>query len=560
MKLRRLLIENFRGFRRLELDLTDTTVLIGENNSGKTAVLDALRLCLRDLTSRRRVVFEPYDFHLRDGSAEPAAAEPIRLELTFAEDRAGDWGDPLTGRLLRLGILQADPEDGRGRVIFRVTCAYDSAARDLKNDWAFLNLDGNVLQNVPDTALPALKAEVSYFYLSALRDAAKNFDAKGQYWRPFLQDSQLAPEKRAEIEGRLRDLNDLVVQSHGSFEQAKQRLKRLQEVVPLAPRDVVSIEAVPGRLFDMLAKAQVNLGTSTGVQVPVGRHGEGTQSLAVLMLFSAFLEAWPSASPIIGLEEPEAHLHPSAVRALWELLEGISGQKLISTHSGDLLSEVDIHSVCRLARTASGVIARRVPEGLLDGEEARKLSHHIRRARGELLFARSWLLVEGESEAWVYPAAAKALGIGLHREGVRVVEYSQSDLGLLIKVADALGIPWYCVLDDDSGRAKYESSLKTQPADRYALPYRNLETHLLESGFAGSYEPLMPSQNRAKIGKAPGEPGYWVEYADNLPPRAKTRAAAAVAADIQARGKTCVTPALKAAVEKAVALAAGEST
>src|SRR5262249_31732645 len=162
--------------------------------------------------------------------------------------------------------------------------------------------------------------------------------------------------------------------------------------------------------------------TSTGAQVPVGRHGEGTQSLAVLMLFSAFLEAWPSASPIIGLEEPEAHLHPSAIRALWKLLDGISGQKLISTHSGDLLSEVDVHNGCRLARTASGVVARRVEAGLLDAEETRKLSYHVRRARGELLFARSWLLVEGETEAWVYPAAAQALGIGLHREGVRVVE------------------------------------------------------------------------------------------------------------------------------------------
>src|SRR5207253_3202132 len=94
MKLRKLLIENFRGFRRLELDLADTTVLIGENNSGKTAVLDALRLCLSELTSRRRVVFGPYDFHLRDGSAEPATAEPIRIELTFSEDKPGDWDDP----------------------------------------------------------------------------------------------------------------------------------------------------------------------------------------------------------------------------------------------------------------------------------------------------------------------------------------------------------------------------------------------------------------------------------------------------------------------------------
>ncbi|HSG38236.1 MAG TPA: DUF2813 domain-containing protein, partial [Thermoanaerobaculia bacterium] len=383
----------------MELDLEDTTVLIGENNSGKTAVLDVLRLCLRELGPRRRVVFESYDFHLKDEKTEPTAADPIRIELTFWEDSQGEWDNQLTGRLSRLGILQVDPHDARGRVTLCVKCAFDPAMRDFNQHWSFLDIAGNEIPNVRDTALVVLQGEVSYYYLSALRDAARHFDPKGPFWRPFLRDSQLTPEKRSEIETKLREINDLVVQSHSSFDQAKDQLKRLQDVLPMAAGDVVSIEAVPGRLFDMLARAQINLGTNTGAKIPIGRHGEGTQSLAVLMLFSAFLAANPGGAPIVALEEPEAHLYPSAVRALWRLIEGIAGQKLISTHSGDLLSEVDIHRVRRLVRTAGGVISRRVEVGLLDAEETRKFNYHVRRARGELLFARSWLLVEGETEA-----------------------------------------------------------------------------------------------------------------------------------------------------------------
>lgn len=41
MKLRKIRIQNFRGIKDLEIDIDDTTVLIGENNSGKTAILDA---------------------------------------------------------------------------------------------------------------------------------------------------------------------------------------------------------------------------------------------------------------------------------------------------------------------------------------------------------------------------------------------------------------------------------------------------------------------------------------------------------------------------------------
>ncbi|HAM44954.1 MAG TPA: hypothetical protein DCM67_08055, partial [Propionibacteriaceae bacterium] len=301
----KVLIENFRGIKHLELDLDETTVLIGENNSGKTAVLDVLRLCLRDLGPRRRVVFDAFDFHLRDAAAEPSSADPIRVEVTFSENAKGDWSDDVTGRLNRQRILQVR-DDERSQVLLRVTCAYNVMERDFAQEWAFLNLDGQPLTGISETALGTLQREVAYFYLAALRDAAHHFDAKGPFWRPFLKDSQLPAEKKAEIEQKLREVNDIVVASHTSFEQARNGLRKLQEVVPLASGDVVSIEAVPGRMFDMLAKAQVHLGASTGAKIPVGRHGEGTQSLAVLMLFSAFLEAWPRGAPIVALEEPEA--------------------------------------------------------------------------------------------------------------------------------------------------------------------------------------------------------------------------------------------------------------
>ena len=42
MRIARVRIRNFRGIRSLDLDLGPVTVLIGENNSGKTSVLDAL--------------------------------------------------------------------------------------------------------------------------------------------------------------------------------------------------------------------------------------------------------------------------------------------------------------------------------------------------------------------------------------------------------------------------------------------------------------------------------------------------------------------------------------
>jgi putative ATP-dependent endonuclease of the OLD family len=559
MRIKRVKIENFRGIRALEIDLRPTTVFVGENNTGKTTVLDAMKICLKDLGPRRRVVFDSFDFHLPDSEAEPSSASPIQIELAFSEDEEGDWEKSLVGRLNRLKVLQVD-DAGRGHVRLRVKCSYDPVSRDFAQDWEFLNLDGEALASVPDSALGVLQREASFFYLTALRDAARHFDARGPFWRPFLRDSQLSKEKKDEIEQRLKEVNELVVGSHESFEQARSRLKKVQDVVPMSGGDVVSIEAVPAKMFDMLSRAQIHLGASNGAKVPVGRHGEGTQSLAVLMLFSAFLDTWKEGTPVVALEEPEAHLHPSAVRALWDALDVIEGQKLISTHSGDLLSEVDIYDLVRLARREGEIRSYRLPEGTFDANETRMLGFHIRRTRGELLFARAWLLVEGETEAWIYPAVARAMGVNLHRQGVRIIEYSQSDVGVFAKVANFLGIPWYCVIDDDSGRPKYEPKaidhLAGAPqADRIALPYPNMEVHLLANGHEGVYQGLMPTQAMQKITIQPGAPGYWDQFAAAFPARKKTRAAVLAAANIESAGIGATTAELRSVVESVVRLA-----
>lgn len=516
MKLRHVAIENFRGVCGLELELGDTTVLIGENNSGKTAVLDALRFALRDVRYRRGCAFDPYDFHLPCASSEPAAAPPISIRLTFREDAPGDWGDQQLGRLDRTKIAQIG-EDGCASVILKVGAWFDPVAQDFVQDWQFQNLTGAALTNVPDTAIMTLQNEVSYYYLAALRDAARHFDSRGLYWRPFLKESQLTPQKRAEIETKLADINNLIVSSHASFSQVVARLQDLKSVVPMTGGDdLVSIDAVPARLFDMLAKAQVSLNAFTGAKLPVGRHGEGTQSLAVLTLFNAFLQAWNKGDPIVALEEPEAHLHPSAIRALWKLIELIPGQKIISTHSGDLLSEVPQEAIVRLSRESGCTTARGMRGIPLDPKRQRQFNYHIRRAKGELLFARCWMLGEGETEVTLLPELARHLGKSLEASGVRCVDYRQSDISLFIQVAERMGIHWIALTDNDQTQGKSDQTkvrdslgLRLAADVLFVMPEEDIEQHLCAAGFSHVYEGFLSPQTQAHISVSKTDPIYF---------------------------------------------------
>lgn len=531
MKLRRLQIENFRGITSLDLALGDTTVLIGENNTGKTAVLDALRFALRDIRSRRGCAFDAYDFHLQRATSEPTSSPAIGIRLTFREDVAGDWGDKRLARLDRAKIAQID-SNGCATVILKVGARFDSTKQEFVQDWEFQNLDGAPLTGVADIAVGILQSEVSYYYLAALRDAARHFDAKGTFWRPFLKESQLTAEKRIEIETKLSELNDLIISSHASFSQVVSRLTEVKNVVSMYGEDLVSIDAVPERLFDMLAKAQVNLNTDTGAKIPVRRHGEGIQSLAVLTLFNAFLQAWNKGDPIVALEEPEAHLHPSAVRALWLLIEKIPGQKIISTHSGDLLSEVPSEAVIRLYKAAGVVSASRLKDVNLSFDDTRKFNFHIRRARGELLFARCWILGEGETEATLITEVARDLNKDLERAGVRFVAYQAGvSLETCLRVANGLGIHWVVLADNDGQGAQNRAIVRKYLNGRleddtlFMMEEKNIEQHLCCNGFADVYFNLLSSQPRSKVTVPPQDTDYPIQVANALPPYLKTRAA-----------------------------------
>ena len=89
-------IKYFRGIEELSLPLDNLFVLIGDNNVGKSTILDALRLCLTRSLTRRGTVFEEYDYHLESSKAEPSTSQPIEITLTFAESQEAEWPDEIS--------------------------------------------------------------------------------------------------------------------------------------------------------------------------------------------------------------------------------------------------------------------------------------------------------------------------------------------------------------------------------------------------------------------------------------------------------------------------------
>ena len=562
MRLTTVEIHNFRCIENLTVDLDETTVLIGENNSGKTAFLVAVRICLERLRGRGRSPFDEYDYHLPNDESTPVDAAPIEIELSFVETETEPWAEEVVQALADL--FARDANDQR-RVTFRVKSSFDQDTGEFVTDWDFLDANGNPLPAGKAAGqLNTLQRLAPPFYLSALRNASKHFAAKGRFWRTFLAESGIPEDDRAVLTTALAELNERLIAAHQPLLDVRTGLEDAGRVIEFGVNEAVTIDALPTKLFSLLSRAQVNLASRSGARIPVEFQGEGTQSLAVLLLFGAFLRSKlsdldPDAAPITALEEPEAHLHPSAIRSLMGIVSDLPGQKLVSTHSGDLLASVSSSAIRRFAHANGAINAHRIEPGTLTPEEARKFDSHVRRTRGELLFAKCWLLVEGETETTLLAGAAESLGLDLARAGVRCVEFSQTDVGMLAKVANSLGIAWYCVLDNDSGRRKYEHRVRNQfgtalERDRLTMPYDNVERMLCDAGFGDLYESRM-SRQKPQPTSPGGSAAYWTEVLAALP---KSYSKPEVAAEAVARmtaGRTAVPAALSSILNKASALA-----
>ena len=173
---------------------------------------------------------------------------------------------------------------------------------------------------------------------------------------------------------------------------------------------------------------------------------EGAAYRVILLgLFATLLQAKGTlrldkdARPLLLIEDPETRLHPIMLSVAWHLLNLLPLQRIATTNSGELLSLTPVEHVCRLVRESSRVAAWRLGPSGLSTEDSRRISFHIRFNRPSSLFARCWLLVEGETETWVINELARQCGHHFDAEGIKVIEFAQSGLEATGQICPANG-------------------------------------------------------------------------------------------------------------------------
>ncbi len=372
MRIARLKIENFRSTKALDMELGETTVLIGPNNAGKTSILDAVRIVLTRRWGQRGTGFTEYDVHLASESDDPKESTGIAIELHSEEQVAGEWPDALQQDLD--DIAQTDPTTGKSFITLRASCAWNAAEGAFLPAWIFLNAarEPMIGQSARRMNLERFWQYLPVFYLGALRDADDEFSARSQFWGRLLKAMEIPTALEQRVQRVLDLLNRRLLQADPRLVQIAKTLSGATRVAARDRDGGVELRFVPLKSWDLLSKAEIILRNEPDWPwLPLQHHGQGVQSLSVIFLFQAFVEHLlaelykADSEPVLALEEPETHLHPQAARTLWAHVNALPGQKIITTHSPYFVQHVPFRDLRLIRRTDNGTEVKWLPPNFL---------------------------------------------------------------------------------------------------------------------------------------------------------------------------------------------------
>jgi len=452
----RLKIKNFRGIKDTTIHLPKHAVLLGDNNTGKTTVLEAIDLVLGPDRLGRIPCVDEHDFYqgryvanvsampvattgpaaaavVPEGPAVAAAVgvEPINVVLAVAsptvppqieveaaishltdeqKTRFGDYvefWDPTTEQFYEI----ADPEGVDALHIteaLRVTFIgyYDAEEDDFEGKTYFARTltEGDT----PKFFSKKDKQICGFIYLRSLRTGSRALSLeRGSLLDIVLRLKEVRPQMWEDTIGKLASYpiaSDPALGISGVLESINVSLKRyVPKEWGVEPH--LKVSCLTREHLRKVITAFIATGEGDHA-APFYRQGTGTMNMLVLAMLSQIAE--DKQHVIFAMEEPETAVPPYAQKRIVHEVRKLASQTIFTSHSPYVLEEFATDETVVLARDGHGVLVQ-CPINLPPSIKLKRYRQEFRTRFCEGLLARRVLIAEGATEAAAFPVVCRRL-------------------------------------------------------------------------------------------------------------------------------------------------------
>jgi len=445
MKIKSVTIKNFRALRSLTLDFSNMTVIIGENDCGKTSVMLALEVFFEG-----KKLDDPADYFKKDTDT------PVVIDMMFHE---------LEGKFKEFGFESADT--------FRVKRTFEF------NEAPVTEIEVRGKWEKPPKKFDSLLPDFVLVPAGRTLESHGKMTEKslfGKLFRPLVR--QIVESEGAESAKELREkirfglVKRVVDVEEALREQLNNPELKLEHDIDVDPLSGISIP--------------ISMSDERVAGIPIKNRGAGVQNSFILALFRTYAK-YETPDFVLAIEEPENSLHPRAQREMRWAMQDFSrkSQVICTTHSPVFLD---------LGRMEDNIVLRRKSDGSTEPayfcldkpNELNDLRELVGIKVSDALLTGGGncsLIVEGDTELYAYPHLFRCVGINPRSLGISIVPAGGSDAKKMLmhaRILNAYGLPCIIVVDKNKAEdaERIESQMTPNVKAVYALKKGNFEEYL----------------------------------------------------------------------------------